>query len=91
MLDYIRFRMSVAGGNRHLELDAASQQLLFARTAGNPKLINVYCHNMLTLVALLGEDQARFKTVRLAMKTSSYLTSGTALALLQGEAKEGGR
>lgn len=87
MLEYIRFRMSAVGGLGQFELDAASQQLLFARTGGNPKLINVYFHNALTLAALSGEPQIRFKTLRYATKSDSYLTPRTGLALLQNEAK----
>jgi serine/threonine protein kinase len=88
MVEYIAFRMAAAGGDRQLELDAASQQLLFSRTGGNPKLVNVYCHNALTLAAMLGEPQSRFKTLRLAMKSNTYLTPRTALAILQDEARD---
>lgn len=86
MVAYVKFRMAEAGGGRQLELDAASQQLLFARTGGNPKMVNVYCHNALTLAALLGEPEVKFKTLRIGMKSRTYLTSGTALALIHDEA-----
>lgn len=90
MVSYIRFRMSEAGGGNQLDLDAAAQQLLFARTGGNPKLVNVYCHNALTLAALLGEPEVKFKTLRVGMKSKTYLTAGTALALIHDEAASKG-
>lgn len=86
MASYIKFRLTEAGGTRQLELDAAAQQLLFARTGGNPKLVNVYCHNALTLAAILGETEVKFKSLRLGMKSRAYLTPSTALALIQDEA-----
>jgi serine/threonine protein kinase len=88
MMDYIEFRMSAAGSERSFELDLASQQLLYSRTGGNPKLVNVYCHNALTLAATLGEQQIRFKTIRMAMRSNAYLTPRTALMLLQDEARD---
>jgi serine/threonine protein kinase len=86
MASYVRHRVTEAGGGNQLELDAAAQQLLFVRTGGNPKLVNVYCHNALTLAAILGEPEVKFKTLRIAMKSKTYLTAGTALALIQDEA-----
>jgi hypothetical protein len=88
MMDYIVFRMSSAGSERNFDLDVASQQLLYSRSGGNPKLVNIYCHNALTLAATLGEQQVRFKTLRMAMRSNTYLTPRTALVLLQDEARE---
>jgi serine/threonine protein kinase len=90
MVTYVQYRMNEAGGGRQLELDAAAQQILFARTGGNPKLVNVYCHNALTLAALLGETEVKFKTLRIGMKSKTYLTAGTALALIHDEAHSKG-
>ena len=90
MASYVRFRMKEAGGIKQLELDAAATQLLYARTGGNPKLVNVYCHNALTLSALLGEPEVRFKALRIGMKSRTYLTAGTALALIHDEAASKG-
>lgn len=88
MMEYISFRMAAAGSDRSFDLDAASQQLLFSRTGGNPKLVNIYCHNALTLAATLGEQHVRFKTLRMAMRSNTYLTPRTALVLLQDEARD---
>lgn len=88
MMDYIAFRMLSAGSERNFDLDVASQQLLYSRSGGNPKLVNIYCHNALTLAATLGEQQIRFKTLRMAMRSNTYLTPRTALVLLQDEARE---
>lgn len=90
MVTYVRHRIAEAGGEKQLELDAAAQQFLFARTGGNPKLINVYCHNALTLAATLGEPEVKFKTLRIAMKSKTYLTAATALALIRDEAASRG-
>ncbi|HEU4410748.1 MAG TPA: protein kinase, partial [Polyangiaceae bacterium] len=90
MVEYIDYRLSTVGGAGQFELDAASRQLLFARSGGSPKLVNVYFHNALTLAAVLGDSRIHFKTIRLAMKSDSYLTPRTALALLEGEAKARG-
>jgi serine/threonine protein kinase len=84
MSDYIDFRMqSVGGSARGLGLDLPAQQLLHARSGGRPKLVNVFCHNALTITALLHESDVRLATVRLAMKSKSYLTPETAMALLE--------
>lgn len=90
MVTYIRHRMTEVGGGKQLELDAAAQQLLFSRTGGNPKLVNVYCHNALTLAAILGEPEVKFKTLRIGMKSRTYLTAGSALALIHDEAHNKG-
>ncbi len=90
MVTYIRHRVTEAGGGKQLELDAAAQQLMFSRTGGNPKLVNVYCHNALTLAAILGEPEVKFKTLRIGMKSRTYLTAGSALALIHDEAHNKG-
>jgi type II secretory pathway predicted ATPase ExeA len=85
MLEYIDFRMrSVGGSGRGLNLDVASQQLLHARSGGSPKLINIFCHNALTLAALKGDPEVGLSAVRLAMKSKSYLNAEAAMKLLQG-------
>ncbi|WP_129345184.1 protein kinase domain-containing protein [Sorangium cellulosum] len=85
MMEYIDFRMrSVGGSTRGLKLDIASQQLLHARSGGSPKLINIFCHNALTLTALQGESEVGLSSVRLAMKSKTYLTAEAALNLLRG-------
>ena len=83
MVEYIDFRMRTIGRSpAGLELDVASQQLLHAKSGGIPKLINTYCHNALTIAALRQEGSVRFSTLRVAMKSDSYLTPESALALL---------
>jgi type II secretory pathway predicted ATPase ExeA len=83
MMQYIDFRMRVVGGSPEgLDLDLASQQLLHARSGGSPKLINVFCHNALTIAALKQEKKVKLSTVRLAMKSKSYLTPDAARTLL---------
>ncbi|WP_437600572.1 protein kinase [Sorangium sp. So ce590] len=85
MIEYIDFRMrSVGGSGRGLNLDLASQQLLHARSGGSPKLINIYCHNALTLAAIQGEIEVSLSSIRLGMKSKSYLTAEAAMALLRG-------
>lgn len=85
MIQYIDFRMRVVGGSPEgLELDLPSQQLLHARSGGSPKLINVFCHNALTIAALKQERKLKLSTIRLAMKSKSYLTPEAARALLMG-------
>jgi serine/threonine protein kinase len=82
---YIDFRMRVVGGSPEgLDLDLASQQLLHARSGGSPKLINVFCHNALTIAALKQERKVKLSTIRLAMKSKSYLTPDAARTLLMG-------
>lgn len=84
MVEYLDFRMTSIGGSaRGLGLDLAAQQLLHARSGGNPKLVNVFCHNALMLAALLKETGVRLTTIRLGMKSKSYLTPETAVALLK--------
>ncbi|XXX78049.1 protein kinase [Sorangium sp. So ce134] len=85
MIEYIDFRMrSVGGSGRGLKLDLASQQLLHARSGGSPKLINIYCHNALTLAAIQGEQEVSLSSIRLGMKSKSYLTADAAMALIRG-------
>jgi type II secretory pathway predicted ATPase ExeA len=85
MVDYIDFRMrSVGGASRGIELDIATQQLLHARSGGSPKLINVYCHNALTVAALRQERGIDLRSLRIGMKSKSYLTPEAATALLAG-------
>ena len=83
MVEYIDFRMMVVGGySKGLGLDIASRQFLHARSGGLPKLINVFCHNALTVAALRQEAEIKLETFRLGMKSRSYLTPETARALL---------
>ncbi|XXY45595.1 protein kinase [Sorangium sp. So ce269] len=85
MLEYIDFRMrSVGGSGRGINLDIASQQLLHARSGGSPKLINIFCHNALTIAALQGESEVSLSSIRLGMKSKSYLTAEAAVALIRG-------
>lgn len=85
MVEYIDFRMrSVGGSGRGLNLDIASQQLLHARSGGSPKLVNIFCHNALTIAALQGETEVSLSSIRLGMKSKSYLTAEAALALIRG-------
>ncbi|MGK3967026.1 protein kinase [Sorangium sp. So ce118] len=85
MLEYIDFRMrSVGGSGRGINLDVASQQLLHARSGGSPKLINIFCHNALTIAALQGESEVSLSSIRLGMKSKSYLTAEAAVALIRG-------
>ena len=83
MVEYIHFRMSAIGGStRALTLDRPMRQLLHIRTGGSPKLVNVYCHNTLTIAALRGERAASFESLRLGMKRNSYLTPDAAGELI---------
>ncbi|WP_437781522.1 protein kinase domain-containing protein [Sorangium sp. So ce1097] len=85
MVEYIDFRMrSVGGSGRGLNLDVASQQLLHARSGGSPKLVNIFCHNALTIAALQGEAEVSLSSIRLGMKSKSYLTAEAAMALIRG-------
>lgn len=85
LTQYIDFRMRVVGGSPEgLELDLPSQQLLHARSGGSPKLINVFCHNALTIAALKQERKVKLSSIRLAMKSKTYLTPEAARALLMG-------
>lgn len=85
MIEYIDFRMrSVGGSGRGLNLDIASQQLLHARSGGSPKLVNIFCHNALTIAALQGETEVSLSSIRLGMKSKSYLTAEAAMALIRG-------
>jgi serine/threonine protein kinase len=75
MIAYIDFRMRRVGGSPEgMDLDLPSQQLLHARSGGSPKLVNVFCHNALTIAALKQERKLRFSSLRLAMKSKSYLS-----------------
>jgi serine/threonine protein kinase/type II secretory pathway predicted ATPase ExeA len=83
MIDYVEFRMkSIGGSARGLELDIASQQLLHARSGGSPKLVNVFCHNALTIAALKQEREIPLSTLRLGMKSKNYLSPEAARDLL---------
>lgn len=85
MIDYIDFRMRTVGGSkRGLDLDIASQQFLYARSGGNPKLVNVFCHNALTIAALKRERKVTLSSLRLGMKSKSYLSPDAARPLLGG-------
>ena len=90
MVDYIDFRMTAIGGSRHgLALDTATRQLLHARSHGSPKLVNIYCHNALTIAARQNTLSLAFETFRLAMKAKTYLTPETAQELLEREHSRG--
>jgi serine/threonine protein kinase len=85
LTEYIDFRMIAIGGvSKGLGLDIAARQFLFARSGGIPKLVNVYCHNALTIAALKQEREVRLEALRLGMKSKSYLTPESARALLLG-------
>jgi len=83
MVEYIDFRMKAVGGVGGFTLDNASRQLLFLRSGGIPRLVSIYCHNALTLAMLRQERLPRLDTLRLAMKSKSYLSPDAARALLQ--------
>jgi serine/threonine protein kinase len=86
MVRYIEFRMTTVGGSPEgLDLDLPSQQLLHARSAGSPKLVNVFCHNALTIAALKQEKKVKLSSIRLAMKSKSYLSPEAARSLLMGD------
>lgn len=83
MVQYIDFRMkNVGGATQGLQLDVASQQLLHARSGGSPKLINVFCHNALTLAALKKESVMKLSSIRVGMKSKTYLSIDAARNLL---------
>ncbi|WP_438027044.1 protein kinase domain-containing protein [Sorangium sp. So ce233] len=85
MIEYIDFRMrSVGGSGRGINLAVASQQLLHARSGGSPKLINIFCHNALTIAAIQGESEVSLSSIRLGMKSKSYLTAEAAMTLVRG-------
>jgi serine/threonine protein kinase len=83
MVEYIDFRMRAVGGTGAFTLDNAARQLLFSRSGGIPRLVSIYCHNALTLAMLRQERLPRLDTLRLAMKSKSYLSPDAARALLQ--------
>jgi serine/threonine protein kinase len=83
MVEYIDFRMKAVGGLGGFTLDNASRQLLFSRSGGVPRLVSIYCHNALTLAMLRQERLPRLDTLRLAMKSKSYLSPDAARNLLQ--------
>jgi type II secretory pathway predicted ATPase ExeA len=83
MVEYIDFRMRAVGGLGGLTLDNASRQLLFSRSGGIPRLVSIYCHNALTLGMLRQEKLPRLDTLRLAMKSKSYLSPDAARHLLE--------
>lgn len=84
MVEYIGFRVSTIGGGRvRLRLDTSTQQLVYARSEGSPRLVNVYCHNALLISSLRGgSGSPGFEDFRLAMKSRMYLTPESARALL---------
>ena len=83
MVEYVRFRVAtIGGGGVTLDLDAATQQLMHARSEGSPRLVNVYCHNALIIAWLRSGGAPGFEDFRLAMKSRTYLTSESARALL---------
>lgn len=83
MSQYIDFRMkNVGGAPQGLQLDIASQQLLHARSGGSPKLINAFCHNALTIAALKKETNVKLSSIRLGLKSKTYLSTEAAKNLL---------
>ncbi|MFL5344763.1 MAG: protein kinase domain-containing protein [Hyalangium sp.] len=82
MMEYIDFRMRCIGGVAGFTLDAASRQILYLRSGGMPRLVSVYCHNALTLAMLRQERMPRLDTLRLAVKSKSYLSPEAARSLL---------
>ncbi|HVG60817.1 MAG TPA: protein kinase [Hyalangium sp.] len=82
MVDYIDFRMRIIGGVSGFALDAASRQILYLRSGGLPRLVSVFCHNMLTIAMLRQERQPKLDTLRLAVKSNSYLSPETARSLI---------
>jgi type II secretory pathway predicted ATPase ExeA len=82
MVDYIDFRMRTIGGVSGFSLDAASRQILYLRSGGVPRLVSVYCHNMLTIAMLRQERQPKLDTLRLAVKSNSYLSPEAARSLI---------
>jgi hypothetical protein len=76
---YIAHRLRCAGAaEAGLPFDVACQQLLHAWSGGNPKLVNVYCHNALTVAAASHERVIQLATLRLAMRAQTYLSADTA-------------
>jgi hypothetical protein len=83
MVEYVRFRVATIGGGLvRLELDAATAQLMHARSEGSPRLVNVYCHNALIMAWLRSSGAPGFEDFRLAMKSRTYLTPESARTLL---------
>jgi serine/threonine protein kinase len=82
MVDYIDFRMRIIGGVSGFSLDAASRQILYLRSGGLPRLVSVFCHNMLTIAMLRQERQPKLDTLRLAVKSNSYLSPEAARSLI---------
>lgn len=75
MAEYIAHRLRRAGAaDPGIPLDLAGQQLLHARSFGNPKLVNVYCHNALTVAAASHERVIKLGSLRAALRTQTYLT-----------------
>jgi serine/threonine protein kinase len=83
MVEYIDFRLKAVGAGSNLTLDTASRQLLFSRSGGIPRLVSIYCHNALTIAMLRQERLPRLDTLRLAMKSKSYLSPDAARTLLE--------
>ncbi len=83
MLEYINFRLLAIGGAADpLALDLATQQLLYARSGGIPRLMNIFCHNALTIAAVQGHTELSFELFRLGMKSNQYLNEESARELL---------
>jgi serine/threonine protein kinase len=82
MVEYIDFRMRCIGGVAGFTLDTASRQILYLRSGGLPRLVSVYCHNALTLAMLRQERLPKLDTLRLAVKSKSYLSPEAARTLL---------
>jgi type II secretory pathway predicted ATPase ExeA len=82
MVDYIDFRMRTIGGVSGFSLDAASRQILYLRSGGLPRLVSIFCHNMMTIAMLRQERQPKLDTLRLAVKSNSYLSPEAARSLI---------
>jgi len=66
---YIAHRLRRAGSSAsEIPLDLAVRQLLHARSGGNPKLVNVYCHNALTVAAASHERVIQLASLRSALR-----------------------
>ena len=73
---YLDFRMQTVGrAGQTIQLTNTARQLLLRRSQGFPRLINIFCHNALTLAAHTKQDQINTDTLWRAMNKRSYVTS----------------
>lgn len=76
MLGYLDFRMQVVGrSTSKFPLTPAAKTLLHRHTGGVPRLVNIYCHNALTLGASLKQDTVNVELLWRAMQKKSYATN----------------